>query len=140
MIVFIYRKGECMQLQESGEMYLETIHILTLKGGVVRSVDVGEYMGYSKPSVSRAIGLLKDGGYVTSDNYGHLSLTKMGKEIAEKIYERHIMLTNFLVRLGVDEQIAVRDACKIEHDISDETFEAIKRHVTDKLKMQNNNS
>lgn len=118
-----------MRLQESGEMYLETILILSLKGGVVRSVDVGEYMGYSKPSVSRAIGLLRDGGYVFSDSDGHLLLTEKGKEIAEKIYERHVMLTDCLVKMGVSEEIAARDACKIEHDISDETFEAIKRHV-----------
>lgn len=108
---------------------METIHILSLKGGAVRSVDVGEYMGYSKPSVSRAIGLLKDSGYVAVDNDGHLSLTEKGKETAEKIYERHVMLTDFLVRLGVDEETAVHDACKIEHDISDKTFEAIKRHA-----------
>ena len=124
-----------MQLQESGEMYLETIHVLSLKRGMVCAVDVGEYMGYSKPSVSRAINLLKDGGYVTVDSDGHISLTKSGKLVAEKIYERHVILTNFLVYLGVEEKIAVHDACKIEHDISDETFTAIKRLAKEKLNM-----
>lgn len=118
-----------MHLQESGEMYLETILILSRKGGAVRSVDVGQYMGYSKPSVSRAVGLLKEGGYVVSDADGFLSLTDAGREIAEKIYERHTLLTQFLIRLGVDEQTAAEDACKMEHDISDKSFEAIKHHA-----------
>ena len=116
-----------MHLQESGEMYLETILILSLKGNHVRSIDVSEYMGYSKPSVSRAIGLLKSGGYVIVDEDGFLHLTDAGQETAEKTYERHKVLTAFFVALGVDEAIAARDACKIEHDISDETFEALKR-------------
>lgn len=116
-----------MQLQESGEMYLETILILSLKGNHVRSIDVSEYMGYSKPSVSRAIGLLKSGGYVVVDEDGYLHLTDEGQETAEKTYERHKVLTAFFVELGVDEAIAARDACKIEHDISDETFDALKR-------------
>ena len=118
-----------MHLQESGEMYLETIFILSEKNGPVRSVDVGEYMGYSKPSVSRAVGILKKGGYVTMDREGHLSLTDTGLSIAKKIYERHTTLTDFLVRLGVNRDTAVEDACKMEHDISDETFEALKRNV-----------
>ena len=118
-----------MHIQESGEMYLETILILSQKRSGVRAIDVGEYMGFSKPSVSRAIGLLKDGGYVTVDRSGFLSLTETGREIAEKIYERHRLLTQFLVRLGVDEETASHDACKIEHDISDVSFEAIKRHA-----------
>lgn len=118
-----------MRLQESGEMYLETIYILSKKSNSVRSVDVGEYMGYSKPSVSRAIGILKKGGYVTVDSYGALSLTDAGLEIASKIYERHTTLADFLIRLGVNKETASEDACKIEHDISDETFEAIKSHV-----------
>ena len=118
-----------MRLQESGEMYLETIYILSKKSNSVRSVDVGEYMGYSKPSVSRAIGILKKGGYVTVDSYGALSLTDAGLEIASKIYERHTTLADFLIRLGVNKETASEDACKIEHDISDETFEAIKIHV-----------
>ncbi len=118
-----------MQLQESGEMYLETIHILCQKKPAVRSIDVCEYMGYSKPSVSRAIGLLKNGGYVQVDEYGHLLLTDVGREIAEKMYERHTMLTEFLVRLGVDAETAAEDACKIEHHLSDSSFEAIKKHA-----------
>ena len=116
-----------MHLQESGEMYLETILILSLKGNYVRSIDVSEYMGYSKPSVSRAIDLLKSGGYVIVDEDGYLHLTDAGLEAAEKTYERHKVLTALFVELGVDEATAARDACKIEHDISDETFEALKR-------------
>ena len=118
-----------MHLQESGEMYLETIYILSKKNRSVRSIDVGEYMGYSKPSVSRAVGILKKGGYIVMDKDGYLSLTDSGLEIAEKIYERHTTLTDFLVRLGVDKDIAAEDACKMEHDISEETFEALKRHA-----------
>ena len=118
-----------MHLLESGEMYLETILVLSKKKPAVRSIDVGEYMGYSKPSVSRAVGLLKDGGYVIADPDGHLTLTDAGREIAEKIYERHTVLTAFLVRLGVDPETAAEDACKMEHVISDESFAAIKNHV-----------
>lgn len=118
-----------MLLQESGEMYLETIYVLTENSENVRSIDVCEYMGYSKPSVSRAIGLLKNGGYVTVDGEGHLSLTADGKEIAEKIYERHTILTAFLARLGVGREVASEDACKMEHVISDDSFEAIKNFV-----------
>lgn len=118
-----------MQLQESGEMYLETILVLSQKSSYVRSIDVGEYMGYSKPSVSRAMGLLKNGGFITVDKDGHISLTDAGREVAEKIYERHKLLTECLMRLGVDEETATEDACKIEHDISDKSFEAIKKHA-----------
>lgn len=118
-----------MRLQESGEMYLETIYILSKKGGSVHSVDVGEYMGYSKPSVSRAMGILKNGGYVIMDKDGSLTLTDSGLEVAKKIYERHTTLTDFLIRLGVSKDTAIEDACKMEHDISDETFEALKRHA-----------
>ena len=117
-----------MFLQESGEMYLETIYVLSKKNPTVRSIDVGEYMGYSKPSVSRAVGLLKSGGYITVDSDGYITLTDAGKEVAEKMYERHTMLTEFLVGLGVDRNIAAEDACKIEHDISDESFNAIKKN------------
>ncbi len=113
-------------------MYLETILVLSRKTGAVRSIDVGEYMGYSKPSVSRAIGLLKNGGYVTVSNEGFLQLTESGLEVAEKIYERHKALTEFLMRIGVDEKTASEDACKIEHDISDVSFEAIKRYASQK--------
>lgn len=118
-----------MHLQESGEMYLETIYILSQKSSSVRSIDVGDYMGFSKPSVSRAVGILKKGGYVVMDKDGYLSLTDSGLDVAKKIYERHTTLTDFLVRLGVDKNTAVEDACKMEHDISDETFEALKRHA-----------
>ena len=118
-----------MHLQESGEMYLETIYILSQNGDAVRSLDVAEYMGFSKPSVSRAVGLLKKADYIIVDRYGHITLTDSGKEIAEKIYERHKTLTELLVKLGVDEKTAAEDACKMEHDISDQSFEAIKGHV-----------
>ena len=118
-----------MHIQESGEMYLETILILSKENTHVRSIDVGEYMGFSKPSVSRAIGLLKNGGYVTVDKDGYLCLTEPGRELAEKIYERHNLLTNFLISLGVSNEVADADACKIEHVLSDESFEAIKRNV-----------
>ncbi len=115
-----------MHLQESGEMYLESIYVLSKKLSSVRSIDVVEYIGYSKPSVSRAIGLLKSGGYVNVDDGGALTLTDAGLEVAEKIYERHTIITEFLVSLGVPSEIAAEDACKIEHDISNESFEAIK--------------
>ncbi len=118
-----------MRLQESGEMYLETIYVLSQTKSYVRSIDVGEYLGYSKPSVSRAMRILKQGGYVESDENGSLVLTQSGKEIAEKTYERHNVLTEFFVSIGVDAETAAEDACKIEHDISDETFNAIKKHA-----------
>ena len=121
-----------MRLKESGEMYLETIYILSQKKGAVRSLDVAEYMGYSKPSVSRAIRVLKQGKYITVDEEGHLHLTDLGLEIALKIYERHVLLTKLLVRLGVDEETAAEDACRMEHVISDKSFEAVKNHVKEK--------
>ena len=121
-----------MHIQESGEMYLETIYVLSKKGGSVRSVDVGEYMGYSKPSVSRAVSILKKGGYIESAQDGSLLLTEEGKALAEKIYERHHLLTEFLVELGVDREIAAEDACKMEHDISDTTLEAIRKFLNEK--------
>lgn len=114
-----------MALQESGEMYLETILILSRRMKAVHSVDVSEYMNFSKPSVSRAMGLLKAGGYITVDPDGALFLTEDGKAVAEKIYERHTMLSDFLMKLGVSRSRAIEDACKMEHDISDETFNAI---------------
>ena len=125
-----------MNLQESGEMYLETIYILSQKYKDVRAIDVGEYMGYSKPSVSRAVGLLKNGGYLVSDELGHLSLTESGVEVAAKIYERHTLLTRYLELLGVSAETAAEDACKMEHIISDESFLAIKQHVTAMEKMR----
>ena len=118
-----------MHLQESGEMYLETILILSKKLANVRAIDVGEYMGYSKPSVSRALGLLKEGGYVTADKDGFLSLTEVGLETAEKILSRHKIITEFLVKLGVSADTASNDACKIEHVISDESLDAIKKSL-----------
>lgn len=118
-----------MKIQESGEMYLETILILSQKSPYVRSIDVGEYMGFSKPSVSHAMGLLRSGGYVNMDENGYLTLTEAGAELAGKIYERHRVLTRILTLLGVEEKVAAEDACKMEHDISDESFEALKRHV-----------
>lgn len=118
-----------MRLQESGEMYLETILILSKKKPTVRSVDVGDYMGFSKPSVSRAIGLLKNGGYVVVDSDGSLLLTDVGREVAEKIYERHTVLTQMLIGIGVDADTAAEDACKMEHAISDTSFAAIKKHL-----------
>ncbi len=115
-------------------MYIESIYVLSKKSSTVRSIDVGEYMGYSKPSVSRAIGLLKNGGYVKVDENGYLSLTEAGLEVAEKMYERHTLLTDFLVRLGVDSETAAEDACKIEHVISDKSFEAIKKYASERNK------
>ena len=115
-----------MNLQESGQMYLETILILTEQSPHVRSIDVCEHMGFSKPSVSRAIGLLKSGGYITVDKDGYISLTDEGRNMAQKIYDRHSTLTAFLISLGVSEETADTDACKIEHHISDESLEAIK--------------
>ncbi|MBE6731426.1 MAG: metal-dependent transcriptional regulator [Ruminococcaceae bacterium] len=118
-----------MGLQESGEMYLESIYVLTRKNPHVRSIDVCEYMGYSKPSISRAMGLLKKGGYITIDKDGFISLTDIGLEIGVKIYERHTILSNLLICLGVDEETAKADACKLEHAISDKSFEAIKNNL-----------
>ncbi len=118
-----------MALMESGEMYLETILILSRQKSGVRAIDVGEYMGFSKPSVSRAMGLLKNGGYVVVDNNGFITLTEAGAEIAERIYERHTLLTELLTRLGVDRETAAEDACKMEHYISSASFSAIKRHM-----------
>lgn len=118
-----------MNLYESGEMYLESIYVLSMKSPCVRSIDVGEYLGYSKPSVSRAMSALKSGGYVTADKDGSLHLTPSGLEVAEKIYTRHTVLSGLLERLGVDAKTAVEDACRIEHVISDESFNAIREHV-----------
>ena len=121
-----------MRIQESGEMYLESIFVLSQTKSIVRSIDVGEYMGYSKPSVSRAIGLLKKGGLVNVGADGHLTLTEDGLELAHKIYERHTILTSLLTSLGVSEETASEDACRIEHVISDETLDAIKKYTETK--------
>ena len=118
-----------MRLQESGEMYLESIFVLSKKLNGVRSIDISEYMGYSKPSVSRAVSLLKNGGYIRMDEENFITLTESGFEIAQKIYERHTLLTEMLVLLGVPEEIAAQDACKMEHGISDVSLEAIRRHM-----------
>ncbi|MBR5114473.1 MAG: metal-dependent transcriptional regulator [Oscillospiraceae bacterium] len=117
------------KIQESGEMYLETILILSKKKSDVRSIDVVEYMGFSKPSVSRAMAKLREDRYIVMDEDGFIALTEKGRELAGKIYERHTALTGFLVSIGVNEETAAADACKMEHDISDETFEAMKRHA-----------
>ena len=116
-----------MTVRESGEMYLEAILVLEKKSGFVRSIDVSEYLGYSKPSVSRAMGILRQGGYITMEKDGAIHLSDSGRTLAEKIYERHTVLSGLLMRMGVEEQTAVADACRMEHAISDESFEAIKR-------------
>ncbi len=122
-----------MSIHESGEMYLEAILVLSQKNGFVRSIDVSEYLGYSKPSVSRAVGILKKGNYIEVDKDGSLMLTESGKIIAEKIFERHTVLSKLLTKMGVSQETATADACKMEHAISDESFEAIKRYMSDLL-------
>ena len=117
-----------MTVRESGEMYLEAILVLAKKSGYVRSIDVSEYLGYSKPSVSRAVGILREGGYILMEKDGAITLTDSGKKLAETIYERHTVLSELLIRLGVDEKTATDDACRIEHVISDESFQAIKQY------------
>ena len=116
-------------MQESGEMYLENILILSQKLENVRAIDIADRMNFSKPSVSRAVSILKGEKYINVDPNGYITLTKKGRGIAEKIYERHIVLTKLLESLGVSPETAADDACRIEHDISDETFEAIKKHI-----------
>ena len=118
-----------MSLYESGQMYLETIYVLSKEKNFVRSIDVGEHMGYSKPSVSRAVSTLKKEGYITVEDDGSLKLTDKGLEVAETMYERHTILTQILMELGVDEETAAEDACRMEHVISDATFAAIKSHL-----------
>ena len=120
-----------MRIQESGEMYLESIYVLLKKNGSVRSVDIAEYMGYSKPSISRAMGLLKDGKFIEIAKDGSITLTDAGVAVAEKIYARHTLISNLLIRLGVSPEVASEDACRLEHAISDESFEAIKKFVTE---------
>ena len=123
-----------MAVHESGEMYLEAIYVLKARSGFVRSIDVSEYLGYSKPSVSRAVGILRSGEYLTVEPDGGLNLTDKGREIAEKIYARHTLLTKLLTSVGVPEDIAAADACKMEHAISDESFEILSRFVQEHLK------
>ena len=120
-----------MGVHESGEMYLEAILVLSRKNGLVRSIDVSEYLGYSKPSVSRAMGILRSGEYIVVDKDGAITLTDAGKEIAEKIFERHTVLSKLLIKLGVSEETAAADACKMEHAVSDESFQAIKRFAAE---------
>ncbi len=118
-----------MALQESGEMYLETIYILSQKSNMVRAIDIGEELGYSKPSVSRALGVLRDEGLIKKDSDGYIHLTEAGEILAKRTYERHELLTKLFIGLGVDEDTATEDACRIEHYISDKTFNAIKDHL-----------
>ena len=120
-----------MRIAESGEMYLETILVLSRKLSSVRSIDICEEMGYSKPSVSRAVGILKNGGFITVDKLGHITLTENGRSVAQKILDRHRVLTELLVKLGVPRDIATEDACKMEHAISDETYAAINSFIKD---------
>lgn len=119
-------------MQESGEMYLESILVLSQKDAPVRSMDVAKYLGVSKPSVSRAMAILKNGNYVRIDEQGYITLAEAGRKIAEKIYERHVVLSKFLIDLGVNEKTAEEDACRIEHIISDDAFAIIKNHIKNK--------
>lgn len=121
-----------MKIQQSAENYLETIYVLTKRNGVVRSVDIANELGFSKPSVSVAMKSLRENGYIEVMGDGHIALLEKGKIIAEKLYERHTVLTNAIIALGVSEEIAAEDACKIEHIISEETFDAIKKHYNSK--------
>lgn len=121
-----------MKIQESGEMYLETILILSKKNSVVRSIDVADYMNYSKPSVSRAMGLLKNNGYIIVDKSGYITLTDRGNEVANTIFERHEVLSKLFMSIGVDEKTATEDACRVEHYISDTTFQALKKCFSEK--------
>ena len=120
-----------MPLKESGEMYLESIYVLCKKSNSVRSIDVAEYMNFSKPSVSRGVGILKEKGLITVDKDGYISLTQEGNDLAQNIFERHTIITKMLISLGVDETVAADDACRIEHVISPESFEAMKKFLKD---------
>ena len=117
-----------MALHESGQMYLEAIYVLLQKNQNIRAIDVGAYLGYSKPSVSRAVGILKKGGYISVDDDGYITMTDEGKQVSEQLYERHTILSSLLMALGVDEETATEDACRIEHVISDKSFAAVKEH------------
>ena len=123
-----------MALHQSGEDYLEAILVLKERKGSVRSIDVAQYLGFSKPSISRAVSILRSSGYITMEKDGRLELTQAGDQVAREIYERHRLLTDWLVRLGVPPETAAEDACKIEHDISVTSFDAIRRHVSEKIK------
>ena len=117
-----------MALHESGQMYLETIYVLLKSNEKIRAIDIGAYLGYSKPSVSRAVGILKRGEYISVDSEGYITLNKKGETVAEELYERHTVITNMLMDLGVDEETATEDACRIEHVISEKSFSAVKKH------------
>ena len=129
-----------MQIRESAEDYLEAILVLSKQGGGVRSVDIASMLGVSKPSVSHAMKLLREDGYIAMDRYGTVTLLEKGEEIAVRIFERHQVLTKMLEGLGVSEEVAKADACKLEHDVSDESFEKIKEHLKGKVNFQNNDS
>ena len=129
MLKEIIDGGFTMALFESGEMYLETIYVLSQTSNAVRGIDIADHLGYSKPSVSRAVGLLKDEGLVKKDPEGFFKLTEAGEILAKRIYERHTVLSRLFINLGVDEETATEDACRIEHYISDKTFDAIKAHM-----------
>lgn len=120
-----------MLLMESGEMYLEALYVLSQENDLVRAIDIGEYLGYSKPSVSRAVNLLKDEGFIRKDDRGFLFLTEAGMLIGKGIYERHIVLTDLFLMMGVDVETANQDACRVEHYICDKTFEAVKTYVNE---------
>ena len=120
-----------MALHESGQMYLEAIYVLLQKNDKIRAIDVGAYLGYTKPSVSRAVGLLKKSEHISVDSDGYITMTPKGEEFAEQLYERHTVLTKMLMALGVDEETATEDACRIEHVISDKSFTAVKKHYLD---------
>ena len=123
-----------MEIHESAEDYLETILILKERIGQVRSIDIATEMNYSKPSISVAMKKLRENGYIQVDKDGFIALTDSGREIAANIYNRHRVLTDFFVSLGVDEKVAAEDACKVEHDLSEETFEKIKNHAMNAAK------
>ena len=120
-----------MPMHESGQMYLEAIYVLLQKKGKIRAIDVGAYLGYTKPSVSRAVGLLKKSEHISVDSDGYITMTPKGEQFAEQLYERHTVLTNMLMALGIDEETASEDACRIEHVISDKSFAAVKKHYLD---------
>lgn len=122
-----------VNLHKSGEDYLEAILVLKHKNGLVRSLDVAEHMGVSKPRISNAVRLLREGGFLTMDEAKHLELTELGREVAERIYERHILLTRGLIAIGVDPVVAERDACRIEHDISRESFDKLKDFIAERI-------
>ena len=123
------RQGNQMEIHESAEDYLETILILKERSGQVRSIDIATEMNYTKPSISVAMKKLRENGYIEVDKDGFITLTASGYEIASNIYNRHKVLTDFFISLGVDQKVAAEDACKIEHDLSDETFEKIRAHA-----------